>query len=668
MSAERVALPNNKQSVDLAELLPPDLAAKWASPNPDLIIPKADRKRTATAFMVESPQDWVQIVRKLQQLDKCTFTTTPEVVNGAFGAEKSDGSIRLIVDGRPASAAFQPPPKMELPGPDLLARLLFGFDEEVFVAKIDLDNFYHRIRVPEWLRPYFALPPVRAADVGLGDEYGPDTMIYPCCTTLPMGWSHSAHLAQAVHIHILNTRTSITQADRITKHNDFRLDRTRNMVYIDDFILIGLDRASMIALQDEYWRVFDGAGLPPKPSKLVRPCSDGVEVIGVEVHGRLHTCGVHPDKIQRLVERTGALLRRGVATGEEMSRIVGHWTWVCMPRRCAFSVFSSVYRFIECAGRRVFTVWPTVHRELRVMMGLAPLLFTQLDAPWFPHVLATDASSSGLGVVATTPAATADLEAMAAVPKPVMHVEDEPLDRKLHPTLEGARWRDIVSTPWRWAEHINVLECRALDTAVRWALKSPRALGSRLISWCDSMVVMFAVRKGRSSAFALLRQLRRLSASMLASGLQLHCNWIATEVNPADEPSRRWEGFKFDSTKGFPGEGPGRRRRRRRNLLGAAAVAPATHAKYTAAVGAFDAWYHREGAGSLSRRFRSLTASSSTTSTTCTCRGKARGAATVSNWSMVWCSSAQPSSIVCLGRGRPFGVGSAWYLRLLTRL
>ena len=37
-------------------------------------------------------------------------------------------------------------------------------NEPFCVAKVDLDNFYHRIRLPEWLQPYFALPPVRAAE------------------------------------------------------------------------------------------------------------------------------------------------------------------------------------------------------------------------------------------------------------------------------------------------------------------------------------------------------------------------------------------------------------------------------------------------------------------------------------------------------------------------
>ena len=126
------------------------------------------------------------------------FTTEPKCVNGVFATPKSDGMQRLVVDGRPANARFAPSPSMELPTPDLLAKLEVPEEETLYVAKSDLDNFYHRLRLPKWLRPYFALPPVRAGDIGL-DGFAPDALVYPCCTTLPMGWSHSAYLAQAAH-------------------------------------------------------------------------------------------------------------------------------------------------------------------------------------------------------------------------------------------------------------------------------------------------------------------------------------------------------------------------------------------------------------------------------------------------------------------------------------
>src|SRR3954470_8167742 len=94
---------------------------------------------------------------------------------------------------------FVTPEKVVLPTPDLLTQLSARPDEPTYVAKVDLDNFYHRLLLPEWMRPFLALPAVRAGDVGVGAEFGADTMVHPCCNTLPMGWSHSVFISQAAH-------------------------------------------------------------------------------------------------------------------------------------------------------------------------------------------------------------------------------------------------------------------------------------------------------------------------------------------------------------------------------------------------------------------------------------------------------------------------------------
>jgi hypothetical protein len=182
---------------------------------------------------------------------------------------------------------------------------------------------------------------------------------------------------------------------------------------------------------------------------------------------------------------------------------------------------------------------------------------------------------------------------MSQVVPPVVSPEVAPLDRTLHPTLQHLQWVEAVASRWRFEEHINVLEVRALLTGVRWAASSPAAAGSRLVIWCDSMVVVFAVRKGRSSSRPLLRRLRALSAYLLALGIQLYCNWIPTEVNPADGPSRRYE---FDSTLGFPGEGPRQHDiHHKKDFLIRASVRPATQRKYDAAIEQFGEWVDREG-------------------------------------------------------------------------
>ena len=47
--------------------------------------------------------------------------------------------------------------------PDVIAGLQVDPDKPVYVAKSDLSDFYHRLLLPAWLVPYFALPGVKAS-------------------------------------------------------------------------------------------------------------------------------------------------------------------------------------------------------------------------------------------------------------------------------------------------------------------------------------------------------------------------------------------------------------------------------------------------------------------------------------------------------------------------
>jgi hypothetical protein len=335
-----------------------------------------------------------------------------------------------------------------------------------------------------------------------------------------MGWSHSVFVAQAIHEHLLNTRTRLAAVDRITADSDPRLDRPRHAAYIDDLILVGTDPEPIRRLQQEYIATVTAVGLPPKMSKVVFPTCDGIECLGLEIDGVHRTIGLSVPKLQRLIGDTLDLLDRGLCSGIDMAHIVGRWTWCVLPCRPAFAVFSAVYRYIQTANRRVFTIWPSVCQELVAIVGLAPLLFAPLDAPWFDRAVATDASELGMGVVATK----------------------VPSDSLLAPdfTPPSVPWSTIVSSRWQRPEieHINILEARALGTAIRWVLSFPHSVGRRLLAFSDSQVVVSSVSKGRSSSFSLLRRLRYLASLLLASGLLLTMRWIPSAANPADSPSR----------------------------------------------------------------------------------------------------------------------------------
>ena len=104
--------------------------------------------------------------------DMIEFTDRPRVVCGVFAVPKDSSSDRFIIDARPANCVFSEPNPVVLPTPDLLSKLAVDSSKPLFVAKVDLDTFYHRLRLPVWMRPFFALPPVRAGDFGVGSVFG----------------------------------------------------------------------------------------------------------------------------------------------------------------------------------------------------------------------------------------------------------------------------------------------------------------------------------------------------------------------------------------------------------------------------------------------------------------------------------------------------------------
>ncbi len=328
----------------------------------------------------------------------------------------------------------------------------------------------------------------------------------------------------------------------------YRIDRVRHSVYIDDINIYGPDAAAVNAALDQYVAAMTAIGLPPKQSKTRRATSNGLEGLGIVVDGQRGEVGLSLAKLHALCASTVALLNGNKCSSREMARMVGRWNWAMMVRRPAMSVFSSAYRFIECAKSTHFDLWPSVRRELSVAVRIAPLLYADIKCDWAPIVVASDASSTGSGVtfvdLPASPATAASLESLARVPC----VPGEAASTELRSFVEGSRWKTAVSHHWRVTEHINSLEMRAALTSVRWMVKRPRVLQPhlplhssshrRVLLLTDSSTAFGALTKGRSSAYAILRSCRSIAALSLAAGVYLNMKWVPSALNPADGPSR----------------------------------------------------------------------------------------------------------------------------------
>ena len=606
--ADQVSLPTITAKVRLLDHLPQDKAYLLQCPRKELFRPPEEVK-SAQVCHLAFRTEYIKLLKRMMAVNMLTFTRDPKCVLGFFCVTKPDGSLRLILDCRKLNCLMAPPSKTELPSPEYVAQLEAPPGLPIYDAGDDLKDYYHTFWMEEWLHPYFATPPVLAEDLGLQDVYGKGTKIWPCCSTLPMGWHRSVEFAQSSHQHIVYSSGEFSQHDALLMDTDRKLDRPRHLIYIDDFHQFGTDKELLATKQQKYHSVMVAAHLVVKLEKRIFPTCEGSTVLGMFFHGRKLAVGVHPEKLEVLITLTIRLIRLRKVTGVALARVMGLWTWACLARRPCFSIFSAVYRFIDVAGHRQFDLWPTCKQELMTAVRLAPLMMAEIGTPWFPKVICQDASSTGNGIVAA-PAGQEELSRMSLTPLPLMEEgKDMPINhvsRTLHPDMKNKDFSVIVAAPWKWKEHINSLEMRSMYTAIRWAASHPTCTRCRLLIWSDSVVVVFSTRKGRSSAPALSRKLRKIAAYCLAVGIQVRTVWIPTEFNPADGPSRKHQ-FCFplplqsypkpnahkeistqkECSANYAGDGPGL------TNLEYASVGRPTHTQYQVNVDRYYQWCHK---------------------------------------------------------------------------
>jgi hypothetical protein len=571
--AERVSLPEQLNIVPLLSVLPQPLAAQYAGPSSALL-----RSSTAVLTMdflkplrkpriAGSRTEYVRLVARMHSLGMLSFTSCPKAVNGVFTVAKDRLTDRLIIDAQPANRRFVDSPHVALPNPSHLVQMAVPAGETMSVGKSDLSNFYHHLGVPEWMQPYLALPPLTAAELascGL-----PAGAAFPVCLTMPMGFSHAVFLAQTAHEHVVYSSGALRQEDSLLRLASPAVTRDRALhgIVIDDFFLFTLDRELAERIMQRVFAAYRAAGFVVKQSKVVMPTSAPVKIIGFDVDGAGATIRLPVQSQLNLTQSTLAVMRAETVTGAMLSHLVGRWTWVMMLRRCSLAVLQHAYRYCRVAQYRRFTLWPSVRRELAMLLSLLPLLEARLDAPFFQRAIASDASELAGGVVASP--LTAPLQERlwplcssrhyavhqalanahrtrlsAAVPcgrtleAPSIPATEVASFDSFYGAVSSSPWRTIVAAPWWDEEHINVLELRAALLAVHWALSFPSALSSRVFLLLDSSVAFFSLWKGRSSSPTLLLVLRKISSLLLAGGLSLLPGWVPSAVNPADAPSR----------------------------------------------------------------------------------------------------------------------------------
>ena len=303
-------------TVDMISKLPIAMRDRYATGEGLLRTPSKEELKNVKRCMMVKDGQYAKLIKKLVGVGVVELVLEkPVAINGLFGVEKDGGqSQRLILDARNGNLYFITPEDPQLPHPGLITHLQNDTGKELEVGKIDIDNFYHRLRLPVFLRKFFGLPPV------LIDG----RLFWPRMVAVPMGWSHSVLVSQKIVEHILLEDAGIP-ADLEVSMGSKRMDLAcRFGRYIDDIFVLGWDRRGVRQLYDRIMSALRRHDLSPKERKCQPPTSDPVTALGLEIHssGQVEA---DAESSSHLMGVTRNLLQEYVWSVHVVQRVLGSW-------------------------------------------------------------------------------------------------------------------------------------------------------------------------------------------------------------------------------------------------------------------------------------------------------------------------------------------------------
>ena len=291
--------------------------------------------------------------------------------------------------------------------------------------------------------------------------------------------------------------------------------------------------------------IWSDRGIQSKVTKHVDRVSDGV-ALGLQlVQGKYLV-----PKVERLCDLLcGVILLLSTKRTSEkhFATFFGVLQWTLLVNRPLLSCCHYVYGFLDVENDTVVDIPMKVLNELGLITTLIFATAVDLRAGWAPFVWATDgAESFGYGG-ASAPCHPDVTKYLASF----VHIEGHQfIPTDIYDKTEVVN-PSAVEMPLRYRDfkrrfsqrstkrfHASKLEAGALGIAVRAISRQAMCHRQRVLLLVDAKALLFAVRKGRSSAPSFIHGLRGIAALALAADLRMHFGYIASAHNPADPPSR----------------------------------------------------------------------------------------------------------------------------------
>ena len=531
----------------------------------------------------------------LKRLHLSNVLGLSQCVRGRVGsfcvAKKSkvvDGKIirrqRLVLDCRQVNTMFREPPHTSLGSLAALCELEIPPDKNLFISGGDIKDCFYACTMPPGLEEFFGLmddlTSREAAWVFGGCEgyYASLSRRTPVINVLPMGFAWSFYIVQQLHQQSVLRSLSIGVQDLVLDGQPAPSlagpsgDPVVSMPYCDNVHTISCckDRCSdgkeniVNDLKELGFEIHEEEG----PSELFL-------TLGGEVDG---VTGVVRPTRQRIWNVIYAFkhLVVNVVSRELVQRLLGHAMVICTINRCGMGIFRKLYDFVHSQSEPRLLNRSEL-KEVRMFIGLVPLLSGDMRKQWSSQVTATDASPEGFGIVVRDLDVTSvkqigqwqerwrfkrlpveewcprrralgqnvflDVSTAGFVSEVVQqseqYISNNDFPEVPHNILQPDEWSTVCMGKWKHVdEAITIKEGRALVLALRRLARAQWSRGHKHLILLDNLALTFSVAKGRASNHTLLRINQKISALSLAGGFAVRVRWIPSELNNADGPSR----------------------------------------------------------------------------------------------------------------------------------
>ncbi|CAK0802220.1 unnamed protein product, partial [Prorocentrum cordatum] len=222
------------------------------------------------------------------------------------------------------------------------------------------------------------------------------TFVYPAMQVLPMGWSSAFWFVQRLHLEVVR-RSGVPSTMVATGSWPLPsvVEGPIEAPCSDNVNVFGLEPGPALATRDRIVAQFEAEGFAMHDISEVS--SEGV-VLGADVGG--------PDPFTRRSLKKLLVVRKALfwlatgpyVSGRQLEVILGHYVAACLFCRPGFSIMRAVYEFVRASYDRPKVLWRSCRYECWLMATLCIHLQSPLSLPWASEVIATDASTTGMGV------------------------------------------------------------------------------------------------------------------------------------------------------------------------------------------------------------------------------------------------------------------------------